>query len=420
MAIISDTHFGDPLSAMARRDKKSGRIVPGSLYAAFRDALVETLGKNIDFLVLLGDIFDFSVTHYAESFAVGQFFFQQIRQDKLAREMIYLPGNHDFDLWHTVEYQVNIIHQLERHRLPASFRMSVPGVLDARPGRKKYAIPGVTAANRRSGSGYGGLFLDRITSPATRFNFNFPNLYLLTDSETILLTHGQYFEAYWSLMAEQALALASPDLKKNGTRLPLSLTDRLAINFPLSQLACSGTGQAGPLSQLIRELQQEIRDRQTDRVARYMRRFAQSITAGCRFPLNVLFSLAYHLVRKSFLSSIGRIEVARFDEAFTNRPEVRRRFSDFFNSSLQEIDNLNTTFNLDIPFPTAVIFGHTHQPISWQDAAAPSRSIRGRNVRLYNSGGWLEQGDRQDLGAFSGAEIFFLSPDQGFFSRRIV
>lgn len=70
---------------------------------------------------------------------------------------------------------------------------------------------------------YGNLFFDDIAREAAHghllgerltFNFAYPNLYLVTDrGDSLLLTHGHYFEAFWSLTAELAAMLALDDLE---------------------------------------------------------------------------------------------------------------------------------------------------------------------------------------------------------------
>ncbi|NTU42472.1 MAG: hypothetical protein HGA78_05375, partial [Nitrospirales bacterium] len=111
-ALISDTHFGDPMGTLIKGDRSLG-----DRYSAFRDAA----GHDNDYLILLGDILDFSISSYKDTYEAAKVFFLQVQKDNIAREMIYLPGNHDADLWHTVEHQVNIIYQLENERSPIPF-----------------------------------------------------------------------------------------------------------------------------------------------------------------------------------------------------------------------------------------------------------------------------------------------------------
>jgi hypothetical protein len=162
--------------------------------------------------------------------------------DQPAARIVYVPGNHDYDVWNQVEYEVNIIRRMHQGGPPRSFRWTVPGVFDFRRGtaHATFALPQV---GRRSGSfEYGGLFLDKLTvragqDPSTAgfpFFVAYPNLYLLTDDFSAVITHGQYLEGYWALLGEVAPLIAGSDLHVSS---PLEIRDIVALNLPLSQLA---------------------------------------------------------------------------------------------------------------------------------------------------------------------------------------
>ena len=105
----------------------------------------------------------------------------------------------------------------------------------------------------------------------TLFNFAYPNLYLVTTAgETVLLTHGHYFEAYWTLLGEWAMRIAGEDLPLEHSG-EVSIRELVGLNFPLHQLACSGVGQARPLTALARRLQLDLIGGDTARVDRYLR-----------------------------------------------------------------------------------------------------------------------------------------------------
>ena len=138
IVMISDTHFGDPMCTLVDNET----LAPGEKYEKF----VEKAGENNDYLVLLGDIIDFSIVGYAKAYTVAKAFFRLIKEEKIAKSIIYVPGNHDFDMWHTVEHQINIIRQV-REGLPARhFRWSVPGFIEDRKDKKNkgFQLPGVT------------------------------------------------------------------------------------------------------------------------------------------------------------------------------------------------------------------------------------------------------------------------------------
>ena len=90
LAIVSDTHFGDPMCTLVTPNNTS-KIDPGTKYEDFKKAAST---KN-DYLILIGDIFDFSITSYQEAYEYAKIFFLQIQKDNIAKEIILVPGNHE-------------------------------------------------------------------------------------------------------------------------------------------------------------------------------------------------------------------------------------------------------------------------------------------------------------------------------------
>jgi len=429
VVIISDTHFGDPMGTLVVRDDKDN-IVLGPKYHDFKKAV----GKNNDYLILLGDILDFSIVSYGEAYEFARSFFLQLQKDNIAKELIYVCGNHDADLWHLVEHEVNVINPIRNGEPARSFHRSLPGIIDDRKTsqNKGFSLPGV---RKRKGKGprYTGLYLDNITvsvqdgqpvGTPTFFNFCYPNVYMVTDDDTVLITHGQYFEAYWAFACEWTMKLAVEDLKIGSA---LDLKEMVGINFPLSQLACSGVGQADPLTKVVRQVQREVKDGELGRVKKYLDRLDYEIDEMTRFPwykqyLEWLTDLVSDKIKTMALEFIGNMEDTRYSEEFIHKKEVQERFMKFFSASLFEIDELNRQFGYEIPTPRNVIFGHTHQPIPWGDPNAPKAKISSegglRPVILFNTGGWLNKKQDNEI-QFVGAEVFVYSTQTGFTSIPI-
>jgi DNA repair exonuclease SbcCD nuclease subunit len=247
MAIVSDTHFGDPVCTLVDHDKPfegDGSPRQGVKY----DAFVEKAGTENDYLILLGDIFDFSIVGYARAYQMAKAFFLLIKRDRIAKSIIYVPGNHDFEMWHTVEHQIRVIHQLSKGRPAQPFRWSAPGLIDDRKDRKRgFRLPGIIDEIVRPErmDQKVKMYLNTITKnkddsgEETNFYFAYPNLYMVTDHESILMTHGHYLEAYWTLLGEWTMKIGQEDLKIGDA---LDVRELVAINFPSCQLACSGVG----------------------------------------------------------------------------------------------------------------------------------------------------------------------------------
>ena len=406
LVIISDTHFGDPMCGLVKMGSTGYKI--GPKYEEFKNIV----GSKNNYLVLLGDIFDFSISKYADAYSASQAFFSQIVADSIAEEIIYIPGNHDFEFWHWVENEVNIIKQIQGGNPPRNFSWSVPGVIDSRsddvnnPG---FYLPKVT--RQKGDYPYGGLFLDNLTNKKIPFNVAYPNLYILTDSMSIMITHGHYLELYWALLGEIAPKILGGDLDIGQF---LDLTEFVAVNFPLNQLASSGVGQAGPLTDSIRFIQRKIKDGDLDAIKRYLDNLDDQILDPLFNyknwdPREILTDKGIDMLKNKLLKTTGGLKETRYSEEFIKDPSVHERFKTYFLASIAELETLNDNYGYnkpsDISYPTHVIFGHTHCPIPWDDNHLKTR-IENTTVRLHNTGGWLFNLDERGKQVFIGAEIF--------------
>lgn len=418
LSIISDTHFGDNTCLLVTK-KADGSIVPGAKYESF----INAIGKGNDYLVLAGDVFDFSIADYATAYAYGKAFFQLIKDSGIANEIIYLAGNHDADIWHIVQHQRSIINRLNdpaHKKLPESFQHSVAGIIDDRTatpqGQRGLNLDKTTAKATDGEKKYGGMFLDNITDPPTTFNFAYPNLYIVTDKETVLVTHGQYLEPYWSILGEIAFKLAYDDLKVG----EVDVEEMVEMNFPLNQLACTGIGQAGVLTKVARQVQLDIKNGDLKRVKRYLDRLEKEIDDLTDYGWLKELVVDYLIgkIKDDLLDTLGSTEQTRYNEDFIYKKEVRDRFRRFYASTLLEIGDINARTGLNIPAPWRIIFGHTHQPIPWDDPNPPKldsvSSAAPRRLILSNTGGWVEE-----KGMRCGAAVFTYDTTLGFKSDLI-
>ncbi len=326
LAITSDTHLGDPYCSLVEWNGNDYR--EGPKYKEFKEAA----GTGNDYLILLGDILDFSVTSYENAYRAGKVFFTLIQKDKIADQIIYVPGNHDYDIWNIVENEVNIIHQIKNGRIPRKFRTAVPGILDDRtntdtPG---LTLPGV--GKRSDGSyTYGGLFLDHITDEPSHFIFCYPNLYLATDEGTILMTHGHYLDNYWSLLSKWAPIIFGSDLKL-GTKMDIQ--EMVGMNFPFNQLACSGVGQAGILSEILSEVQQQIKEGKIEKTRQYLDNLDDYLDDNVfdyrkwyQFINEAASDIASNKAKKLILDKIASVTKVRYNKEYFSFLKFKKGFS---------------------------------------------------------------------------------------------
>lgn len=423
LAMISDTHFGDKLCTLVDHEQ----LTKGPKFEAFAQAA----GKDNDYLVLLGDIFDFSICSYEKTYRRARVFFELVKQLEIAKNVIYVPGNHDFDMWQTVQQQINVIRQVRTGKDPKLLRWSVPGLIDERTNRpsRGFQIPGVLDDPIDPDLPPTGelLFLNGITGddPLTRTNFYvvYPNLYMVTDTESVIITHGHYLEAFWSLSGEWLRKIAEDVLGDADT-----LEDLVALNIPLCELACSGIGQAGKLTQVVMDIEHEVKRGDYGRVERYIDRLDEAIDDMTKAKLldpkswgvELLTDLISNVVKGKLKESMRTMEGTRYDKGFEGREDVMTRFGQFYSASFKEIALLNAGSGYDIGQPRRMIYGHTHLPVKWGHRNARSRVVEnGKSVKLYNTGGWLWKESADGARKFSGAEVFVYESATGFGSHRV-
>lgn len=426
LAIISDTHLGAELCTLV--EKSGDKYIPGPKF----QALMDGAGTENTYIILLGDILDFSVASYENAYSAAKTFFTLIKEHNIADQIIYVPGNHDYDIWGVVEYEANIIYQLNNCRLPRKFRMAAPGILDDRKDSEHpgLSLPGV---ERRTDGHYryGGLFLDSITRKQndnkdngdSHFIFAYPNLYLITEDESFLMTHGQYFEVYWQLLSEFAPEIFKGDLEIGKE---VDIREFVSLNFPFNQLACTGVGQAGVLSKAISNLQLQVNKGEVEKAKEYLNNLDDYIDENVfdfhhwyQFLNEMCTDLISNKLKSKLIDLISSQKETRFDKEFWKDPGVIKRVQNYYSACRAEINNLNTNYKASLPYPRVLIAGHTHDPISWNSPDAPKIQISpGTGLKVYNTGGWLWKIDGQSK-VLCGAEIFKYESGTGFSSVSI-
>lgn len=413
ISIVSDLHLGDEQCVLV--DSKTYQLLDA--YEKFRDSV----GKKNDFLVLVGDTLDFSVSLYKDTYECARTFFKKVLEDDLAKQFIYLPGNHDTNVWHTIEHETNIINLMDPSKQVRQFRHSVPGILDDRQKNNwdKFFLYGVTSKPKGSKTKYGGLYLDKLIGAESVFNVAHPNLYLISnDGKGVLITHGHYFQQYWTMVSWLAINVVRDDLGIGA----LDVSELVGINFPLVQLACTGVGQSGPLNPIINNIQKDVKSRELRLVGKYLSNLKKTIDDYWDFErfddwrkfLNIKEKLSDELL--DFLETCVKKKIEEISESedigargnakFQYKPDVQKRIGTFYLASLLELNTINEDILSSLPEPEIIVFGHTHIPRPWENdkkpATLPFEVTGGRIVKLMNCGGWLK--DKYDV--FCGANVF--------------
>jgi len=247
--VLSDLHLGAPDSLLAPKG------MDATAYQAYLDRLLfnplraQSPG-GAKFLVVNGDVHDFALQPYADAFASGAAFFKAVAASGLLAQMIYLPGNHDRNVWTLLQHENNVISPLTKGSLPTEYPHVQAGVLDAKTGTLQ--LPGVSLP-------YGDFFLKGLFQvgasagaplPSIPINVVYPNLYVTGGSESarpLLITHGHFFFFPWVVLTE-----VFP--KNLGIDKGYSLVDLDTINAPITELAWTSLGQAGKLTAAARRV----------------------------------------------------------------------------------------------------------------------------------------------------------------------
>ncbi|MFN7952958.1 MAG: metallophosphoesterase [bacterium] len=424
LAIVSDLHLGDPQCALVVPSADGYAL--GPLY----DRFAEAVGTDLDYLVLAGDVLEIMLSSYVEAYKAARVFFRRVREDGLAKQIVFIAGNHDFEIWHTVEHEVNVINRMRRGLDPRPFRWSVPGVIDDRSDaqHRGLSLPDVHPRADVAGE-YGDLFLDGLTrdgasddSHRLPFAFAYPNLYIVTASgETVLVTHGHYLESYWSLLSNLAMRIVREDLgldPRSRQRATLSMRELVAINFPLTQLTSSGLGQSGPLSQVVNHLQRDVERQEFRRVESLLTQLLPAFTTGSPWYLDALAKAASSALSTRVIRSLRDYQAGSYADDLGDHAGTRARFLQFLDASLDELDRLLEDHQIHVPFPRHLVFGHTHQPHGWNESRAWREPRSG--IELHNSGGWVRLRATDGSWRFPGAQVFRYSTGRGFDSRAVV
>ncbi len=411
IAIISDIHLGDKKCKLLRpiedspQKKNSSQMEDAEQYRTtdtFNELCREikkfTKGQGpLDYLVLNGDILDFSINEFDDTCRIAKPFFRALAESKLAKTIVYIPGNHDKHIWDAVEWERNIIMKLKAFDKPKDFTRVQTGLIDYAKGN--LYLPNVTTLGNEGE--YGGLFLEGLFDKDNflRMNVVYPTLFIKNSTDTYLVTHGHMLDMAWVLLSE--LLGGEPGIAKNPNMHELE-----EYNIPITSMICTGVGQAGSVSQLFYEIQVQAKKGRTTRLEKTLRNVIPKLDKLVDFPW---YARRFgYLLPRLFLKSILRkmateIKDSRYNEQFLDEDSIKRRFLRFYAASC-----LRAKEDFGIDPPKKMIFGHTHEPIPIDNPFKIKKSelpdLGVPEVWAYNTGGWLKEGTK-------GAEVFFFDDD---------
>ena len=409
IAIISDTHFGDSNSVLINCAQNTNNTY--NINKNYYGKLKAAIGDELDVLVLLGDIFDFSVTSPNKALEIGRIFLNQLCKDYAKNKkikVVYVPGNHDFGIWQNIEYEVNVIQKIRKGELPREFKGSVPGVIDLR--KDESSIIDLPTVNRKQGEKLGEIYLDGLVKNMT-FIVAYPNVYLQTENESFLLTHGQYLEPTWSIVGDILFNALFKELNIRDNILDIEQIVKL--NLPISQLTSSSLGQAGKLTPLVQSIEHDAKEGKTklikrilDKLDMYYDKILSPASGPSTWYREIRDEIITTKIKDGIIEGIEEFEHTRYNEQFISDPKVRKRFENYFYSSKKEIHDLNHKYNTNISEPNYFLFGHTHYPDGINDNTILTHNLSGKIVTILNTGGLIFEPTKTTK--FKGAAVFLI------------
>ncbi|MDI6889486.1 MAG: metallophosphoesterase [Thermodesulfovibrionales bacterium] len=399
IGIISDIHLGDGNCKLVQNGK-----VTNTYDTLKNESKKFTHGNALDYLILNGDILDFSISSFEESCRIAKPFFHAIKKDNLAQQIVYIPGNHDKHVWDAVEWETSIIRKLKRYKNPEKFKRTQPGLIDYEKGLLD--LPGVSKV--RGTDRYGTLFLEGLFKRGNvlPMNIAYPNLYIRTPTDTYLVTHGHMLELAWVLLSELLNGII-PEPPQN-----VGIAELEEFNIPLTSMICTGVGQAGDVSNLFYQIQQESKRGKTETLNRVLEGVIPRLDKLILLPKVFEFvdNLALSGLKKAAIHIAENVKDSRYNEYFLKDESVRNRFLRFYEASCDEAKNLG------LNSPWKIIFGHTHEPFSYNNPFVIKEEelpqLKVEKVLFYNTGGWLRQEGKS-------AEVFFIDDNGSLLSVNI-
>jgi UDP-2,3-diacylglucosamine pyrophosphatase LpxH len=386
IAIVSDIHLGDGKCKLV----ENGTVT--QTYSTLHGEIIKfTGGAPLDYFVLNGDTLDFSINGFKESCMIAKPFFRETAKDKLAKEIVFIPGNHDKYIWDAVEWETNIIRRLKDHNDPREFRRLQVGLIDYAQGN--LYLPGVTML--KGPTRYGTLFLEGLFDKdnVLPMSIVYPNLFIKTSTDTYLITHGHMLEFGWVLLSELLGGL--PKISDHP-----GIKELEEYNIPLTSMICTGVGQAGEVSKRFYDIQQEVKKGLTTKLGDTLQNVILKLEklAELSWYAEIFDGVLLKLFKKVILSKAKDVRDSRYDEEFFKRESVRKRFLRFYEATCAQASELK------IVSPWKIIFGHTHDPFPFNKPLEITKhdlpQLTVEKLSLYNTGGWLKGGPK-------GAEVFF-------------
>lgn len=401
---ISDLHLGAEYSLLTGidHDGNADHEAPCPTLNSFSSAmneLLDNLSVNKETrLVLLGDVLDmgFSDTpHVIRAFKrFAEIFLLAENVKKISSQLLYIPGNHDHQLWQE-EKNNHLLGQILAGENDDSLKQATNLI------RPEYLESQLLSEVIHQISS-----LDELSVQIAYPNFGDAN-----ERTGVVFHHGHYTESTYLLISKLKQALLG-DTSLSSDISVIERENGYLINFLWSNLGNAGFGSefldlyetmldAGASHEFIVRSSKQLKNYLTNRFGlsdNTLSNFSKHLTIDrlIRVMLDATFQNFSSAERYSFLSVMSESGIQGL-EWYLSGPVYRQFVSE----------------KVTPPKELSFIFGHTHKP--FQDLLP----VEGFDlpVKVFNTGGWAI--DKPVLSAHQGAAVVFVDDQFNVASLRL-
>ena len=402
---LSDLHLGSHsalLTDTPATDGTSGTgTSAGPLRDAFSAALIKTLEtfdpapqpEELPFVVLLGDIFDLSLGTPKSSIQTFGAFLDSLMNAGAGDAFgpfIFLPGNHDHELWTVTRFQ----DMIGASEADDNYVHTTPAFADPQ------TQPAAALMDR--------ILTDKGFKPATTF---YPNMGLRSDDNKrmVVLHHGHFVESMYRVMSTlTSLLNGSPNISFDAETLE-------RLNSSWIDFIWSTDGDNGELgTDITRAFHALMTGRQDLRFDhRLADILAEKLAAGLPLPHTAKARTWTENAARAFVdSTLGNFsQMERFSYHETLGADSLAGLKTYISDTVQRqiSDELPGAEVEDLTF----IFGHTHKPFETR-VTVPGFATP---PAIYNTGGW--DMDTPMFGTRLGGAAVFIDEDLNVASLRV-
>jgi len=396
LSLLSDLKI-DPVTDKLQVDPQNVSPVLQGLVDCLRD-LISQNEKQIQqpTLILLGDIPELALANDNTAEMVFERFLEKAIE-LFAKEIIYIPGNHDHHLWESARETQYVLNYLAKTNPKDPLEI---------PWHTTKIFMELEEKSNQIPSFLLNTLLHRYDHLKDfTINTAYPNFGLIKDKRCIVFHHGHFVESIYLLMttlknlifpAQQALTRTVDDLE--------------AENFAWIDFFWSTLGRSGEFGKDV----EIIYDKMLNEAQ--FRKLVENLATGLAAQYGKSGWLEDTIIKEIIDGLVHKLvypERSQIDQYLSQ--DTEHGLQDYLNRPLQiQIVHECTNRNLYFPREVTFIFGHTHKPF---EKVYDFGAYLGDGVPVYNTGGWVVE--TLDPAAKHGGAVVLLNENLDVVSLRM-